>query len=311
MALGVSADAADTAVPAPAKPAALLKFESTLPQLSSGARCRIENLRSKLRAELATSSPEPLVPQTLLMNAGLGPLQPGSDISELAFVVLMEATSDQDADLELIMAQTKAQNAAKQALRTLIAEVGRDVAANAAQQIDDADGMEAAGAKLPPGPCVSASVVNRSAFVIPTPEPASPRVDAGRNDALSHNAIFLARRQSIQSHLSPRIAALVAQAAQLLSPQAYPVPNADPAAIVATQLRSSIPNATPAQMSLLQLVAIQEALQSQLDSMNEMSEMTSLRLQMAMDRRSKFVEALSNMMKSISDTQDSIVQNLK
>jgi hypothetical protein len=48
-----------------------------------------------------------------------------------------------------------------------------------------------------------------------------------------------------------------------------------------------------------------------LDSMNEMSEMTSMRLQMAMDRRSKFVEALSNIMKKIDSTQETIIQNLK
>ena len=48
-----------------------------------------------------------------------------------------------------------------------------------------------------------------------------------------------------------------------------------------------------------------------LDSMNEMSEMTSMRLQMAMDRRSKFISTLSNIMKKISDTQGALVQNLK
>jgi len=49
----------------------------------------------------------------------------------------------------------------------------------------------------------------------------------------------------------------------------------------------------------------------QLDSMNEMSERISLRLQMAMDRRSKFISTLSQMMKKISTTQDILVQNLK
>lgn len=60
-----------------------------------------------------------------------------------------------------------------------------------------------------------------------------------------------------------------------------------------------------------ELRAIQDDLQGRLDSMNEMSEMTSMRLQMAMDRRSKFVEALSNIMKKIDSTQETIVQNLK
>jgi hypothetical protein len=49
----------------------------------------------------------------------------------------------------------------------------------------------------------------------------------------------------------------------------------------------------------------------QLDGMNEMSEMTSLRLQMTMDRRSKFISTLSQMMKKISTTQDTLVQNMK
>ncbi len=53
---------------------------------------------------------------------------------------------------------------------------------------------------------------------------------------------------------------------------------------------------------------------SRLDSvseMSEMSEMTSMRFQMAMDRQSKFVEPLSKIMKQISDTSGTIVQNLK
>lgn len=59
------------------------------------------------------------------------------------------------------------------------------------------------------------------------------------------------------------------------------------------------------------LQVLQNSLNSQLDSMSEMGETESLRLQMAMDRRSKFVEMLSSMMKKISDTQSSIIGNLK
>ncbi|MEO7045460.1 MAG: hypothetical protein ABI091_09170 [Ferruginibacter sp.] len=47
------------------------------------------------------------------------------------------------------------------------------------------------------------------------------------------------------------------------------------------------------------------------DSLSEMGETESLRLQMAMDRRSKMMENLSNMLKKMSDTQDQIIQNLK
>jgi len=45
--------------------------------------------------------------------------------------------------------------------------------------------------------------------------------------------------------------------------------------------------------------------------MNDLSEEMSLRLQMAMDRRSKFIQTLSQMMKKISTIQDVLVQNIK
>lgn len=54
-----------------------------------------------------------------------------------------------------------------------------------------------------------------------------------------------------------------------------------------------------------------DAMQNDLDSMSEMGEMESLRLQMAMDRLSKMMSTLSNLLKKISDTQSQIVQNLK
>jgi hypothetical protein len=48
-----------------------------------------------------------------------------------------------------------------------------------------------------------------------------------------------------------------------------------------------------------------------LDSMSEMGETESLRLQMALDRRSKFMETLSNLLKKESDTSSAIIQNIK
>ena len=48
-----------------------------------------------------------------------------------------------------------------------------------------------------------------------------------------------------------------------------------------------------------------------LDLLNDLSETESLRLQMAMDRYSKLMTALSNIMKTMSDTDAGIVQNLK
>jgi hypothetical protein len=59
------------------------------------------------------------------------------------------------------------------------------------------------------------------------------------------------------------------------------------------------------------LKSMLDDLKGKLDGMNEMSEMTSLRLQMTMDRRSKFIETLSNIMKKIGTTQETLAQNIK
>ena len=54
-----------------------------------------------------------------------------------------------------------------------------------------------------------------------------------------------------------------------------------------------------------------ETVKSKLDSLSEMSEMESLRLQMAMDRLSKLMSILSNLLKKASDTASYIKQNFK
>jgi hypothetical protein len=54
-----------------------------------------------------------------------------------------------------------------------------------------------------------------------------------------------------------------------------------------------------------------DRVKNDLDSMSEMGEMESLRLQMAMDRMSKLMQTLSNLSKKISDTNATITQNLK
>jgi hypothetical protein len=59
------------------------------------------------------------------------------------------------------------------------------------------------------------------------------------------------------------------------------------------------------------LDAAKDAVKSRLDSLSEMGEMESLRLQMSMDRLSKLMSTLSNLLKKISDTSSSITQNIK
>ena len=72
-------------------------------------------------------------------------------------------------------------------------------------------------------------------------------------------------------------------------------------------------NYTPAagQPSKAELDNQVDQLKGDLDSMSEMGEMESLRLQMAMDRMSKMMSTLSNLLKKISDTSQTITQNIK
>lgn len=54
-----------------------------------------------------------------------------------------------------------------------------------------------------------------------------------------------------------------------------------------------------------------ETMQGRLDSLSELGEEESLRLQVAMDRLSKMMSTLSNILKKSSDVANAIVQNLK
>lgn len=49
----------------------------------------------------------------------------------------------------------------------------------------------------------------------------------------------------------------------------------------------------------------------ELKSLNEMNEMEALRLQMVMDRQSKTISIVSNLLKKVSQTADTVIQNLK
>lgn len=64
-------------------------------------------------------------------------------------------------------------------------------------------------------------------------------------------------------------------------------------------------------LTLSRLNSLLDDIKGKLDGLNEMSEMTSLRLQMTMDRRSKFIQTLSNIMKKVGTTQETLVQNIK
>jgi hypothetical protein len=176
-------------------------------------------------------------------RSDLGLLTTGTDIAELAFVVLMEATRDADQDLRDIMAGVKAITDAKAQLRNLIARVQRDVSENI----------------------------------------------AASDGPLTFSAGGLGAEENYH-HAGLPVVDAESGAVRVIPTDLYP------GATVTTED---------------QLRAIRDDLRDRLDSLSAMSELTSLRLQMAMDRRSKFIETLSNVLKKIDSTQETVVQNLK
>ncbi|MDE3199497.1 MAG: hypothetical protein KGN79_01150 [Acidobacteriota bacterium] len=67
----------------------------------------------------------------------------------------------------------------------------------------------------------------------------------------------------------------------------------------------------PQKMTYAELEGIEGQLEQDQDSLNDMTEVDQMKLQQAMDRRSKVIETISNIMKKISDTDSSIVSNMK
>jgi len=75
-------------------------------------------------------------------------------------------------------------------------------------------------------------------------------------------------------------------------------------------LLSMVESAAPGNIAQIIGSAI-SILQNDLDSDNEISEMTSMQLQMLMDARSKLLQTASDIEKSLSDTEMAIVGNIK
>jgi len=81
------------------------------------------------------------------------------------------------------------------------------------------------------------------------------------------------------------------------------------AAVRQTSTRVALTSREP--MTLGELRAVADEVKDRLDSLSELGETESLRLQMAMDRRSAFVSTLSDLMKKVPDTSHSIVDSLE
>jgi hypothetical protein len=155
-----------------------------------------------------------------------------------------------------------------------------------------------------------------------SPAAASPprAVPEVRRDLALEQAAF-ARADRLKSLLQPEARAKLDLVTRgLLAHLASGSENVDLYALAQREVRSKFAPLSSEQCDLLSFYALAEVariladsdrLKSTLDSLNELSEMTSLRLQMMMDRRSKFISTLSNIMKKISTTQETISQNLK
>lgn len=74
---------------------------------------------------------------------------------------------------------------------------------------------------------------------------------------------------------------------------------------------AKVTNAATANVSPAELKNLQDELKQKSDQLSDMSQSQGIRLQMLMDRRSKAMEELSNLMKKISETESGIIQNLK
>ncbi len=61
----------------------------------------------------------------------------------------------------------------------------------------------------------------------------------------------------------------------------------------------------------LEIDNVVSSMKNDLDKMSEMGEAESLKLQMAMDRLSKMMSTLSNLLKKASETASGITQNMK
>jgi hypothetical protein len=60
-----------------------------------------------------------------------------------------------------------------------------------------------------------------------------------------------------------------------------------------------------------QIAAARATAKQRLDSLSEMGETESLRMQMMMDRRSKFLTTMSNILGNVAETQSTITRNIR
>lgn len=97
----------------------------------------------------------------------------------------------------------------------------------------------------------------------------------------------------------------------LTKPEVKTVTATQPTRLQTTPTVTKVNKPINQQISQAEIKQVQDSLKLKMDSMSEMNQERSMRLQMMMDKRSKAMETLSNIMKKISETQDTIISNLK
>jgi hypothetical protein len=165
-----------------------------------------------------------------------------------------------------------------------------------------------------------------------------PVVSHGRKiEVLELSPAVVAQHERVQRLIGPKAKQKISEIAPAFSARARQLPtNTDFYGLAVAEVRRSFP--ASANLSgedieaLVQMIMMQCAQDSQSDlknmmnnmkktnqqknaerskNMSDISDEQSLRLQMAMDRQSKFMEALSNIEKKLEQTQDSVIKNLK
>ena len=221
------------------------------------------------------------------------PAVQGQDIEQLAIVVLMQAAQNAQDDLKAIMAQVKANNQAKAKVRQYMSEARN----------------------LPPSPCFGATALRdcirqtraklskmelASLDLMRASVMAAQGYAAQLTDALRHEPEEAERRRKNQPPPARMIPANpcngwnVAFWKQCL-------------ALMRAELTGNLPD-TNSQAAIDERL---DVLKQDIDALSDLSDTESLRLQMTMDRMSKLMSTLSNILKKISDVSSAIAQNMK
>jgi hypothetical protein len=262
-------------------------------------------------------------------NPGLGTLGSGGDAAEAAVVIILMMVQDADQDLQSQMAEAEAQMAAKQAVRAYLQALQAAMAAAATAALNCELGAPPNGVCPGSGtpswttalpwmlswtPCDSVAPCPAPGTAAPTISLCDPSACAWMTPA--GEAVMAGCPPGTDS--TPACASLESE----LAASAGCPPGTEgttactlaEAELLVSSGCTGTPACTLAEAAIAfenNLQTVQNSLQDILDSENEISEMTSMQLQMLMDMRSKLLQTASNIEKSMSDADTAISGNIK